>query len=162
MPNPGWIFRSAAWHKNLDYFVGRDMSFTSCDLAHPHYHVRSHSIHLVPGQYFWAWNNVAYADTVPVFYSPFIYKNLEKRRVVVHLEPGHDTVNGNFLKTQTTLRLTDQVYDKVLYDYYSEQGSGIGNEFNYQIPGKIRALYLATTLTRAGRTLPEPALRGIG
>jgi hypothetical protein len=127
-----WIFSGATWEKQLDYFSGHDVSFTSCDLADPHYHVRSRSVHLVPDNYFWAWNNVAYADTVPVFYSPFLYKSLEKRRIVVRFEPGHDTVNGNFVKTLTTLRLTDEIYDKVLFDYYSDQGNGIGNEFNYR------------------------------
>ncbi len=81
---------------------------------------------------------MAYADNVPMFYSPFIYKSLAKRRVVIQFQPGHDDVNGNFLKTLTTLRFTDRIYDKVYYDHYSEQGNGLGNEFNYSVPGKMQ------------------------
>jgi hypothetical protein len=133
-----WLFTAESWDKHFDYYVGREASFTSCDLVDPHYHIRSSRVHLVPGDHFWAWNNVGYADTLPVFYSPFIYKNLAKQKVVVQFQPGHDDVNGNFVKTQTTLRLTDQVYDKVLYDHYSQQGNGVGDEFDYQVPGKVQ------------------------
>src|SRR4029077_3357789 len=90
-----WLFSGASWEKQMDYYVGRQVSVTSCDLVDPHYHIRSSRVHLVPDEHFLAWNNIGYADTVPVFYSPFIYKNLGKRRLVVQFAPGHDDVNGD-------------------------------------------------------------------
>jgi hypothetical protein len=133
-----WIFSGTVWQKDQDYYIGRNSAFTSCDLVDPHYHLKSSRVHMVPNRYFWAWNNVAYADTAPVFYSPFMYRSLEKRRIAMQFLPGHDDVNGNFLKTTTTLRIKDNIYDKVYFDHYSLQGNGLGNEFNYLMPGKMQ------------------------
>jgi hypothetical protein len=133
-----WLFQGSSWEKELDYYTGRDMSFTSCDLIDPHYHIRSSRIHLVPDERFWAWNNLFYADTLPVFYTPFMYKDLAQRRVVTQWQPGHDDVDGDFVKTMTTVRFNEHVYDKILYDYYSLQGNGFGNELDYQVPNHIK------------------------
>src|SRR5262249_15645365 len=126
-----WLFQGGSWEKNKDYYVGRHASFTSCELIDPHYHIRSSRVHLIPERQFWAWNNVFYLDNKPIFYSPFVYKSLGPRRVVVLVEPGNDEVKGGFAKTTTTLRFTDKIYDKLLVDYYSNSGTGFGNEFNY-------------------------------
>src|SRR5258706_621609 len=127
-----WLFQGASWEKNKDYYVGRNASFTSCDLIDPHYHIRSSLIHLIPDRLFWAWNNVFYLDTHPIFYSPFLYKALGPRRVVFQIEPGNDTVKGAFAKTTTTFRFTNDVYDKVFIDHYTTSGTGYGNEFDYK------------------------------
>src|SRR4029077_13031270 len=76
--NAPWIFTGTEWLKSEDYYIGHGASFTSCDLVDPHYHFRSKSVHMVPNEHFWAWSNLAYADDLPVFYSPFIYRSLAK------------------------------------------------------------------------------------
>jgi len=126
-----WFFQGASWEKNEDYYIGRNASFTSCDLIDPHYHIRSARVHLIPDKLFWAWGNVFYLDTHPVFYSPFLYHNLGDRTVEFQAQPGDDTVKGAFAKTTTTLRIRPNVYDRFLIDYYSVSGTGYGNEFDY-------------------------------
>ncbi len=126
-----WYFQGAQWEKNLDYMLGRQTSFTTCDLIDPHYHIRASRVHLIPDKIFWAWNNTFYTDDMPMFYSPFMYKYLGNRRVVFQANPGHDSVKGSFARTVTTIRFTDRVYDKVLLDLYTISGTGVGNEFNY-------------------------------
>jgi lipopolysaccharide export system protein LptA len=133
-----WLFQGDSWDRQRDYYVGRNASFTSCDLIDPHFHMRSVRVHVVPDRRFWAWGNKVYADTVPAFYSPFLYKDLSKRRVVFQVQPGHDTVNGSFAKTVTTVRFTDHIYDRVLFDHYSAAGNGVGNEFNYKDKDRIK------------------------
>lgn len=133
-----WLFQGASWEKEKDYFIGRQASFASCELIDPHYHLRSSRVHLVPDRLFWAWNNIAYADKTPVFYSPFIYKYLDKRRIVFQVQPGNDNVNGVFVKITTTLRFADRVYDRLLWDRYQIAGSGFGNEFHYQPSDKLK------------------------
>ena len=140
---PPWRFQGSNWEKMRDAYVGRDASFTSCDLQDPHYHLRSSRIHVIPDRMFWAWNNVAYADTLPVFYSPFLYKYLGPRRLVFQIQPGHDGVNGAFAKTTTTFRITQNMYNKFLLDDYTRAGAGIGNEFNFQVPGKSKGSFFA-------------------
>ena len=100
--------------------------------------MHSSRVHFIPDRIFWAWNNVLYVDQKPVFYSPFLYRNLDKQRIVFQVSPGNDSNNGTFAKTITTLRLTDNVYDRFLYDHYSIAGNGVGNEFDYQNPGKMK------------------------
>jgi hypothetical protein len=129
-----WFFQGSSWEKNEDYYIGRNASFTSCDLIDPHYHIRTSRVHLIPDRLFWSWNNVFYIDNKPVFYSPFMYKYLDKERVVFQVQPGNDSANGTFAKTTTTLRFTDRVYDKFYWDYYTAAGSGFGNELDFQRP----------------------------
>ena len=126
-----WFFQGASWEKNADYYIGRNASFTSCDLIDPHYHIRSARVHLIPDKLFWAWSNVFYLDTHPIFYSPFLYHNLGDRTVEFQVQPGVDTVKGTFAKTTTTFRIRPNVYDRFLVDHYSVSGTGYGNEFNY-------------------------------
>jgi lipopolysaccharide export system protein LptA len=133
-----WFFQGTSWERERDYYIGRNAAFTSCDLADPHFHMRSVRVHVVPDRLFWAWGNKVYADKLPVFYSPFLYKDLSKRRVVLQIQPGHDTVNGSFAKTATTIRFTDHVYDRFLFDHYTNAGNGVGNELNYQVPSKLK------------------------
>jgi lipopolysaccharide export system protein LptA len=133
-----WFFQGASWEKNEDYYIGRNASFTSCDLIDPHYHIRTSRVHLIPDRLFWSWNNVFYVDDKPVFYTPFMYKYLDKERVVFQVQPGNDSTNGTFAKTTTTMRFTDNVYDKFFWDYYTQAGSGFGNELDFQKPNRYK------------------------
>jgi hypothetical protein len=133
-----WFFQGTSWEKNEDYYIGRNASFTSCDLIDPHYHIRASRVHLIPDRLFWSWNNVFYVDDKPVLYSPFMYKYLDKERVVFQVQPGNDSINGTFAKTTTTMRFNDQVYDKFYWDYYTQAGSGFGNELDFQRPNQYK------------------------
>jgi len=133
-----WRMQAKSWEKQEDYYLGREASFTSCDLIDPHYHIRSSRVHFIPDKMFWAWNSRGYIDRIPVFYTPFLYKYLDKQRIVFQVAPGNDTVKGAFAKTTTTIRFVDRVYDRVFFDHYSVAGNGFGNEFDYNIPGKIQ------------------------
>ncbi len=140
-----WRFSGDRWARDKDSLIGSHANVTSCDLVDPHYHIRSTRIHVVPNQRFWAWNNWFFIDKLPVFYSPFLYRDLEKRNVVVQFQPGHDDVNGNFVKTQTTVRFADRIYNKFLFDHYAQQGNGFGDEFNYEradIKGSLFGYYI--------------------
>lgn len=127
-----WYFQGESWEKKLDFLIGKQTSFTSCDLIDPHYHIRSSRVHLIPDQFFWAWNNVFYEDEIPAFYSPFLYKSFGPRRIVFQVQPGQDSVKGSFARTTTTIRLIPGMYDKVLIDHYTTAGTGFGNEFDYE------------------------------
>ncbi len=133
-----WLMQASSWEKEKDYYVGRTASLTNCELIDPHYHLRSSRVHLIPDRMFWAWNNVAYADKLPVFYSPFLYRDLDKKRVVFQVQPGNDSVSGAFAKTITTFRFTDHVYNRIYFDHYTVAGNGFGDEFTYQAPGKLK------------------------
>src|SRR5260370_36048069 len=96
-----WLFQGASWEKNKDYYIGRNASFTSCDLIDPHYHIKSSRVHLIPDKLFWAWNNVFYVDQMPVMYSPFMYKHLDEQLIVFQSQPASGSLLGAFTK-QTT------------------------------------------------------------
>jgi len=130
-----WLFQGVSWQKEQDLLVGHDAAFTSCSLPDAHYHFLSDRISLIQDHLFWAWGNLLHFDKTPVFYSPFLHKSLEPKRLVLQATPGTDSVKGAFAKTRTTYRMTDQVYTRVLYDYYTKSGSGVGNELFYQRPG---------------------------
>ena len=126
-----WFFQGGTWEKHEDYYVGKDGSFTSCELPDAHYFFRAKRIHYVPNDRFWAWSTRMYVDGVPVFYMPFVQKPLAPQRVTFQAQPGFSSAEGTFAKTVTTVRYTDKVYQKVFADYYSDVGNGYGTELDY-------------------------------
>ena len=133
-----WLFQGAGWQKEGDLLIGQDTAFTSCSLPDAHYHFLSDRISLIEDHFFWGWGNTLRLDHTPVFYSPFLYKSLEPRRIALQATPGTDSVKGAFAKTQTTIRFKNDIDDRLLYDYYTKSGSGIGNEFFYNTGDRMK------------------------
>jgi lipopolysaccharide export system protein LptA len=150
----GWFFQGEDWQKERDYYIGRYASFTSCDLPDAHWHVGSSRVNLIPNRMFWAWDNKFYADHTPVFYTPFSYKYLDEKKIVFQVSPGYDSNKGYFAKTKTTFRFSEKAYDRFLYDYYSNSGSGVGNEIFYQDPGRYKGSLFGYYIDPHGE--PEP------
>ena len=136
-----WFFQGGTWEKRNDYYVGRDGSFTSCELPDVHYFFRAKRIHYVPNERFWAWSTWMHVDGLPVLYMPFVQKPLGPQRVTFQAQPGSDSANGTFAKTTTTLRYTDKVYQRMLYDYYSNVGNGFGTELNYKPSSQMKGSF---------------------
>jgi hypothetical protein len=152
--NAPWRMQGPKWEREQDHYLGERATATSCQLIDPHYHFRTSRLHLIPDQLFWAWNNSA----------PFLYKYLADRRVVIRIEPGNDTVNGAFVKTVTTARITPYVYDRFLWDYYTKAGSGFGNELNYRdanerLKGSLFGYSVTTSIPAASPKWPARPTR---
>ncbi|TBR20822.1 LPS-assembly protein LptD, partial [bacterium] len=117
--------------------------FTSCDGLPPHYHFRSSSLHITPRKRMTAYNVRFYVGKVPVFYTPFLWKSLKKKRLLrTRVIPGYDKRNGGSLRTNTMFSVTEALYGKLFLDYYTEQNLAEGAELNFQpSPDSRGALY---------------------
>ncbi len=112
----------------LDY---RGAYFTGCGFDHAHYYFRSSRVHVVPKKYLLATNTVFYIGKIPIFYTPFLYKSLKKRKwLKARLQPGYDRRNGIFLKSTLATSHTPFLYSKLYLDYYTAQGMGLGGELH--------------------------------
>ena len=106
--------------------------FTSCDGLPPHYHFRSSSLHITPRRYMTAYNVRFYVGKVPVFYSPFLWKSLKRKRLLrTRVIPGYDKRNGGSLRSNTLFSITPSLYGKLFLDGYSEQGFAAGSEVQF-------------------------------
>lgn len=141
---PPWRIRA----DEADLFADRRVRFrrarfTSCDEKDPDYHLRASSVYLKPKKYLLAWNPVFYVRSVPLFYSPFLWKSLrEKHLIRARVNPGYDRRNGAFARTTTLFDIAPSLYGKLYLDYYGAQGPGVGSELQYHASEEGRgALY---------------------
>jgi lipopolysaccharide export system protein LptA len=99
------IVQDATWFVTGDVTVegtnrlfGRNAHFTSCDLAIPHYHIRSDQIVAIRDQILVARPATLYIGNVPLMWLPFVVQNLERGRRSGFLTPRfgvHDVVRAN-------------------------------------------------------------------
>lgn len=136
-----WGRRGALDAKGRGHFHGA--LFTSCDGYPPHYHFRATSLHITPKKYMTAYNVRFYVGKVPVFYSPFLWKSLRKKRLLrTRVIPGYDRRNGGSLRSNTMFSVTESLYGKVFLDYYTAQNTAQGAELDFQpSPDSRGALY---------------------
>ncbi|MBI3296729.1 MAG: LPS-assembly protein LptD [Elusimicrobia bacterium] len=121
----------------------RSALFTSCDGFPPHYHFKSTSLHVTPRKHLTAYNVRFYVGSVPVFYTPFLWKSLKKKRLLrTRVIPGYDKRNGGSLRSNTLFNVNPALYGKIFVDGYTEQGLGLGSELEYHPSSESRgALY---------------------
>ncbi|MBI2363144.1 MAG: LPS-assembly protein LptD, partial [Elusimicrobia bacterium] len=125
-----WGRRGSLDSEGRGHFKGA--LFTSCDGQPPHYHFRSTSLHITPRRYLTAYNVRFYVGRVPVFYSPFLWKSLKRKRLLrTRVIPGYDKRNGASLRSNTLFNITPSLYGKLFLDGYSEQGFAAGSELEF-------------------------------
>lgn len=136
-----WGRKGALDKEGRGHFYGA--LFTSCDGFPPHYHFKSTSLHVTPRKYLTAYNVRFYVGRLPVFYSPFLWKSLRRKRLLrSRVIPGYDRRNGASLRSNTLFNITPALYGKIFLDGYSEQGLAAGSELEYQPSSESRgALY---------------------
>jgi hypothetical protein len=124
--------------KRFDVYHPR---FTSCNLQRPHYTIKATSAKIRPNKNILLYNPVLYFRKVPVIYFPVLPIGLGPHKHDIKVEPGYNSTDGLTLKAIWGYPLTDKVYVKVLYDYYSIRGNGIGGQLDYNTPSMRGTLY---------------------
>ncbi len=131
----GKVFLSAGKVKDTeDVKTGDDTTATTCDLEGPHYTIKGRSFYFKPGDKLVAYSVTAYLGKVPFMWTPCYIYDLSKRRVSM-LVPviGNNSVEGDFIKTETQYFLSPLSYGSVYVDMTSKKGTGYGVEHNYGI-----------------------------
>lgn len=103
--------------------------FTSCPLRPPDYYFRAGTVRVRPRRWLTATNVRFYVHKVPVFYSPFLWRDLRTEHAIrTKFSEGYDRRNGGAVKTTTEFTPARPLYGKLFLDYYTAQGFAEGLE----------------------------------
>ncbi len=96
--------------------------------------------------HFWAYNNVLYIGSMPVFWLPIMYKPPPNRMGNWAFTYGNSTQLGGYLRTSNNWDLWDTPDLKIgtsnLLDYYSIRGFGYGNATEVTTPNSVTQSFL--------------------
>ncbi|MDR2772956.1 MAG: hypothetical protein LBB93_05770 [Elusimicrobiota bacterium] len=106
---------------------------SNCDLDDPHTSFKAKRAILREGKKIILYGAVAYIGHLPVFYFPYLSRDLErgKEPFTVAIEPGYSEEGGVFLKTTLGFSITDNISDLLFLDYLGKYGTGYGTQLDY-------------------------------
>jgi len=108
---------------------------TTCNDSPPSWYISGRDVDAVKHQYLTARNTTFYVKGIPIFYTPYFWMPLVKKRETGFLVPsiGSSTTKGFFYK-QGFFWVIKEDKDLTLYgDYFSKKGIGKGLEYRYII-----------------------------
>lgn len=125
-----------------DILHGYSCRMTSCDLENPHYWLSAKEFLYYPKKRIVGYHVTTHFwfSPIPLAYTPYYVFYTGPRRVV--LKPpiiGSNTVEGDFIKTETVYFLDDYNEGSILWDAMSKKGNGKGwfHKYNYGDPGSF-------------------------
>jgi LPS-assembly protein len=137
-----WYF-NAEYGKKLpgdEIFINK-AELTTCDLATPHYVIRTTKTRIWPGERIVFYNPVFYFRGIPFFYLPIFGQGLGKHKHEFKIEPGFNSEDGFILKTMYGYPISKYTYIRLFLDIYTQRGVGTGAEYDYDVPGKIKGTF---------------------
>lgn len=135
---PWRILRARDMRIDGSTVVFKGAEFTSCDLRKPHYRFRASTFKVIPGHKVSAFNAMLYWGSMPVFYFPYIYKQLgTDNPYVTRVFPGFSDDLGFYLQTVTIYHPVPSFTSRLYLDYYAKRSVGVGTELTYNDPGNF-------------------------
>ncbi len=137
-----WFFSAMEARKQSEKrFEVYQPRFTTCDLQHPHYTIKATSAKVTLNKNILLYNPVLYFRKVPVLYFPILPIGLGPHKHDIKVDPGYNNTDGLTFKVVWGYPVTDKVYTRLFYDYYSIRGNGVGGELDYNSPATRGTLY---------------------
>ncbi len=125
-----------------DILHGSGTRLTTCDLENPHYWLSAKEFIYYPNKRIVGYHVTTHFwfSPLPLAYTPYYVFYLGARRVV--MKPpvvGSNTVEGDFIKTETVYFLDEYNDGSILVDAMSKKGQGLGWEhrYNFGDPGSF-------------------------
>lgn len=133
---------------NSTEYICRDVFVTTCsnDLDSAHWHMTAREMSVVPTNSLSSSRSVIYIGSVPIFYLPYWYRNLNEN-FGFRFYPGYSSRMGGFLLTSYRYPLGGDLKGKTHLDYRSRRGVAIGQDIEWKDPelaysGEIETYYL--------------------
>jgi hypothetical protein len=133
-------FKDGASVLNAERWSGTRAGLTSCDLLEPHYRLAAKEFLYYPDDKIVAYHLTAHFWFVPapLFYTPYyVFYTGPSRLIFTFPKVGSNTVEGNFIKTETLYFLDADNAGGVYWDAMSLKGNGSGfwHSYDYGQPG---------------------------
>ncbi len=112
-------------------YVATNAYLTADDVAIPGFRVGARRLKIAPGKYFEARHAVLYAGNVPVFYFPYLRRNLDRYSNHFNAVPGYRSRFGAYLLGSYEWYWTERFNGVAHLDYRSKRGFGGGLDVSY-------------------------------
>ncbi len=112
-------------------FVGYNGYATTCNLAQPHYRIKSKKINMFPQDKIQTKQDVFYLGKVPLVYLPWYSHSLKEPILHMQIMPGKSRDWGPYLLTATRYNLTPNISGRIYFDYRDKLGVAEGFGLNY-------------------------------
>jgi len=123
----------------------RDGYLTTCDLAKPHYSIRSREVKIYLGKRVVAKNVTFNVGGVPVLFLPVYSQPLKERHPKVNIVFGHEKAWGTYVLSSYRYYLTDDIKGNLHLDYRQLKGFGEGIDNSFKTSnigsGYVRTYY---------------------
>ncbi|RLD17234.1 MAG: hypothetical protein DRI36_04415 [Caldiserica bacterium] len=113
-------------------FILEKAYITTCDYPHPHYRLTSKRIFFYPEVKIVAYNMIFKVGKIPLFYFPYWWQSLKKRKWGFRIDIGKSRNQGYFFRSVIYYKITKNLKTSLLLDYFSEIASGGGIEVDYK------------------------------
>jgi len=124
----------------------KDGYITTCDLAKPHYAIRSRQVRIYLGKRVVAKNVTFNVGGVPILYLPVYSQPVKEKFPKVSIVPGHDKKWGTYLLSAYRYDLTEGMKGNLHLDYRQFKGIGEGVDYNFKTKnfgrGYVRGYYM--------------------
>ncbi len=150
----GTIYNSYILYKKDNYHIrGGDLkrldeksyyldkaTVTTCDTVPPPWYISGRNIKAIKHKHLTARDTTFYLKNVPVFYTPYFWMPLTKKRQTGFLVPsiGSSTTKGFMYKQGFFWAIRDNKDITLYLDYFSKKGIGKGFEYRYIISPDIK------------------------
>lgn len=132
---PFYITAEDSTRTGKDTYELINATLTTCEGDKPGYMLRAKNATVVAGSHLKASGAVIYMGGVPVFWWPYVKKDLAERKTNIDVVPGYSSRLGAFLLSSYNYRINPYVDGATKLDYRTERGFGIGQDFRWRDKG---------------------------
>jgi lipopolysaccharide assembly outer membrane protein LptD (OstA) len=129
-------------------------SFTTCEYAHPHYHIKARLIQIYPGERLVVRDATFYLGSLPLFWTPVFVQHFTGKSRLLLPSPGYSDFAGWSVKSGYYFYLSPQMEGNLRLDWREKKGWAGGLEFFYRSKGgegSITTYYLKEKDTKKER-----------
>ena len=147
----GFYSGKEVWRLNDEVMAIHEAAFTTCDVAHPHYHFSSKRMKIYPNDKIVAQPVVLKIRDIPVLALPFYTASLKRERhsgfLIPNLELGVDDERGRFIRNVGYYWVPNDYTDFTgSFDFYPEQERIVGYlssrySLRYRFSGRAQIKY---------------------
>lgn len=106
---------------------------TTCDLAHPHYYLRSRRVDIYPGDKLIAYDNDLFILDQRVFYFPWIFISLRNYHSSIVPQVGQNNTEGFYARFLYQYVLNPSQLGGIRFDITQKLGLGLGIDHFYKL-----------------------------
>jgi lipopolysaccharide assembly outer membrane protein LptD (OstA) len=95
-------------------------------------HIKAGSVVIEKKKFLIIKNMTYYIGKVPVFWFPYVKKNIADKKTEIKIMPGHDSSYGAYVKTAYRYWFTESLYGRAHLDYLEKKGTGLGADIGLE------------------------------